>query len=150
MTEVTRSRQVVADPAMVWEVLGHFGAISQWAPNVDHSCLMSDQTEGVGTVRRVQTGRTTLVEQVTEWEPGSTLAYTIEGLPALVRSVVNRWTLDASNRGTLISLSSEIDTGPRPPQRLVARVVGRKLATESEKMLDGLDRHLSERGSAIQ
>ncbi len=150
MTEVTRSRQVAADPATVWEVLGHFGAISQWAPNVDHSCLMSDQTEGVGTVRRVQTGRTTLVEQVTEWEPGSTLAYTIEGLPALVRSVVNRWTLDASNRGTLISLSSEIDTGPRPPQRLVARVVGRKLATESEKMLDGLDRHLSERGSAIQ
>ena len=45
MTAVVRSREVHVPPAEVWDVLSDFGAISSWAPNVDHSCLLSDRVD---------------------------------------------------------------------------------------------------------
>ncbi|MFW2333546.1 SRPBCC family protein, partial [Ilumatobacter sp.] len=44
--ERTRTLAVRADE--VWAVLSDFGAISSWASNVDHSCLLTDQPDGVG------------------------------------------------------------------------------------------------------
>ena len=40
MAEVTRSTTVDAPPDAVWATLADFGAISGWAPAVDHSCLL--------------------------------------------------------------------------------------------------------------
>lgn len=141
--EIVRARDIEAAVDDVWATLADFGAIGRWAPDVDHSCLMSDQTAGVGTMRRIQVGRTTLVERVTEWSPPSTLVYAIEGLPPVLRSVVNRWTIEPADDRARVTLTSVIDAGPRPPQRLVARLVGRRLGSASERMLDGLARHLS-------
>lgn len=56
------SPRLLAPPARVWQVLAHFGAISAWAPNVDHSCLLTHQAGGVGAIRRIQTRRTTVGE----------------------------------------------------------------------------------------
>ena len=80
---MSRMRTLAAEPQAVWKVLADFGALSSWARNVDHSCLLEhgDDGVGVGTSRRVQVGRNTLVERVTDVIPGSTLAYDIEGLP---------------------------------------------------------------------
>ena len=150
MVGIVRIRQISATVDEAWTVLADFGAISQWAPNVDHSCLMSDQASGLGAVRRIQAGRTTLVERVIEWEAGSALAYVIEGLPPIVRSVANRWTLEPTDHGVLVTLTAEVDAGPRPPQRLAARAIGRRLATTADQMLGGLDRHLVEQGSAAR
>ena len=74
MATVERTAAVPASSGDVWAVLAEFGHISRWAANVDHSCLLSDQTEGVGTIRRIQTDRSTVVETVEAWEPGSTLS----------------------------------------------------------------------------
>jgi carbon monoxide dehydrogenase subunit G len=150
VVDVVRTRTVAADVDQVWAALADFGAISRWAPNVDHSCLMSDRTEGIGTVRRIQTGRTTVVERVTEWQPGRALGYSIEGLPPILGSVVNRWTVEPAGGDTRVSLTSSVDTGPRPPRRLVARVVRRRLASASDEMLAGLDRYLTERQGAVR
>ncbi len=141
MTEVVRSRRIEAGVDEVWAVLADFGAIARWAGSVDHSCLMSDLTEGTGAARRIQTGRTTLVERVVEWAAPSALAYEIEGLPPVVRSVVNRWTIEPDGSGrpaTTVSLTSMIDTGPRPPQQVVARAIGRRLGSASDDLLAGL------------
>ena len=136
---------VTASADAVWAVLADFAAISSWASNVDHSCLLSDQTEGVGMVRRIQSGRTTVVETVEHWEPGTALRYAITGLPPVIRSVTNRWSLEAQGDaaagtpiGTLVTLSTEIDAGSRPPQQLVAKIVGHKLGQASDEMLAGL------------
>ncbi len=134
--ERTRTLAVRADE--VWAVLSDFGAISSWASNVDHSCLLTDQPDGVGAVRRIQTGRTTLRETVETWQPPTTLGYRISGLPPVVRSLTNTWHLAANGERTQIVLRTEIDAGPRPPQRLVAKVVSRRLAAASDQMLDGL------------
>lgn len=138
MIEVIRSTDVSATPHEVWAVLGDFAGIGRWADNVDHSCLMTDQTGGPGTVRRIQTGRTTVVERVVTWEPPSILTYSLEGLPPIVRSATNTWVVETAPEGSHVSLISRVDAGPRPPQRLVANIVGRKLAQTSDVMLAGL------------
>jgi uncharacterized protein YndB with AHSA1/START domain len=143
MATITRRRVISAPPEAVWEALSDFAAISAWAPNVDHSCLLSEQTEGVGMVRRIQTGRTTVVETVEIYEPGRMLGYRLTGLPPVIRSVTNTWTLEPAGDHTAATLTSEIDAGPRPPQRAIARAVGRTLGAASDQMLDGLAAHLA-------
>ena len=138
MATITRTASIPASPDAVWAVLADFPAISAWAPNVDHSCLMSDQTEGVGMVRRIQTGRTTVVETVTVYEPLVALGYAITGLPPVIDSVTNTWTLESAGESTMATLTTEIDAGPRPPQRAIARAVGRTMGKASDQMLGGL------------
>ena len=103
MIHVERSGTIAATPSEVWAVLADFGAISAWAPNVDHSCLLTEQETGVGTARRIQAGRTTLVETVTEWTPptdddAGVLSYSLAGLPKVVRSVDEHVESDAERR----------------------------------------------------
>jgi len=140
---VMKSATIPASVGAVWAVLADFPAISQWAPNVDHSCLLSDQTEGVGMLRRIQTGRTTVVETVEHWEPGAALRYAITGLPPIIRSVTNAWSLESNGDVTIATLTTEIDAGPRPPQQGIAKVVGRKLGQASDEMLAGLASHFA-------
>lgn len=144
MIHVSRTATIDADLTAVWDVLAAFGEISRWAPNVDHSCLLgvpADTSDLAGIPRRIQAGRTVLVETVTAWSPPSGLAYRIDGLPPVLRSVTNEWQLapapGASDR-TVVTLTSHVDAGPRPPQQMIARIAANRLAGESEKMLQGL------------
>ncbi len=148
MTTVERTGLIAAPLDAVWEVLADFAAISSWAPNVDHSCLMSEQTEDVGTVRRIQTGRTTLVETVDHLGAGRRRSHTRSpGCHRSIRSVTNTWRIGASATPRLVVLTTEIDAGPRPPQQVIAKLVGRRLAAASEQMLAGLTEHLERGGN---
>ncbi len=138
MTEVSESVEIARPRDEVWAVLADFGAIVEWAPNVDHSCLTTTVRDGVGAVRRVQVGRNALLERIVEWSPGDALAYELDGLPPIVRSATNRWSLASDGSTTSVTLATSIDTGSRPPQKAVGRVVGRTLAKASRQMLDGL------------
>ena len=144
MTEVRESVEIARPKAEVWAVLADFGALADWAPNVDHSWLASVGDVDVGAVRRVQVGRNALLERIVEWHPGESLGYELEGLPPIVRSAVNRWSLEGDDGSTTAVLTTAIDTGARPPQRAIGRVVGRTLAKASRQMLDGLKAHLEQ------
>ncbi len=146
MTIVERSRLVEAAQNEVWKVLAEFEVISSWAPNVEHSCFLTEETSGVGTTRRVQVGRSALIETVIVWEEPHTLSYSLKGLPPVIRSVTNTWWLKPTENGTKVRLTTDIDAGSRPPQRLIARIVARRLGAASDKMLSGLEAHLSHRG----
>ena len=148
MSEQICTRRIAADPDSVWTVLADFGGISAWAPNVDHSCLLTEQASGIGAVRRIQSGRTTVLERVTHWEPGVSLAYSIEGLPPVVRAVSNRWSIAPDGAGSQVSLATLIEPGPRPPHKLITRVVARRLAQVSDEMLAGLGRVLEQETQA--
>lgn len=140
MTSITRSRTFSAPVSAVWEVLSDFGAISSWAGNVDHSCLL-EHTGGVtaaGTTRRVQVGRNTLVERITEWSPPNVLAYAIEGLPRRLGGMSNRWVIATSGPATLVMLTSTVQIADNPVARAAERVVCRAMAKQSDAMLDGL------------
>ncbi|MEM8621708.1 MAG: SRPBCC family protein [Actinomycetota bacterium] len=142
MVEIVEQQTIARPSDEVWAALAAFDDISNWAPNVDHSCLTTEQADGVGAIRRVQVGRNAMLEEIVEWQPGRELAYSITGLPPVVRSVTNKWCIDSSGANSRVSLTSIIDAGPRPPQQLVGRILGRVLAKASRDMLGGLQRSL--------
>jgi len=143
MAQTRRSRTIAAGQQAIWEVLADFGALSSWAGDVDHSCLLHAAAEAVGLARRVQVGRIVLIERIVEFEPPSILAYDIEGLPSFTGAVRNRWKLQPLSEGsTEVTLTTTVEVGPRLPQWLVEQVVGRVTAKLSDGLLTGLATHL--------
>jgi uncharacterized protein YndB with AHSA1/START domain len=139
---VERTRVIGAPIEEVWSALAEFDRLAEWADNADHTCWLDEPRpdgEMVGRARRVQAGNTVLIETITTWEPPERLAYRLDGLPPIVRSASNEWRLARQGDGrTSVALVSHVDCGPRPPQQLIARLVGRRLAAASEVMLAGL------------
>lgn len=150
MADTTETTEISASPAAVWAVLADFGEIARWAPNVDHSSLMTDQGSRVGATRRVQVGRNVLLEEVVRWEPEVALAYELRGLPPVLHSVINEWTLGARGSSTIVSLTTRIETGPRPPHKVVARVVGRMLGRAAVDLVGGLSSEVAARAAASE
>jgi carbon monoxide dehydrogenase subunit G len=142
VADIDRTRTIAAAPEAIWDVLADFGAISSWADNIDHSCVLVQGTEPVGTTRRIQAGRDALVERIVEFDPPLALAYEIEGLPRRLRAVTNRWTLRPSGESTVVTLTSTVEIGARPSQQLAERAVCRVLARQSDAMLAGLARRM--------
>ena len=97
-----------------WGVLTSFDTISNWAKNVSHSCFLSEQKIGVGSVRRIQTGNNAVTEHVTVWEELTSLGYEIRGLPSVFRKVTNTWFLSPHELGTELCLQIEIIPIRRP------------------------------------
>lgn len=145
VAEIRRTRAVAADPQPIWDVLADFGAVSSWAGFIDHSCLLEHGPAGgtVGTSRRVQLGRTTLVERITDFEQAYSLAYDIEGLPPLVRQLSSRWTLRPIARGlTEVTLTNAVTIGTNPLARLAERIFARASAKRLDLLLHGLAKRL--------
>ena len=145
MAEIQRTRSIAASAQKIWAVLADFGALSSWADNADHSCILFRGADGgpIGTARRVQIKREALVEQITEFDPPRALSYDIEGLPTALRRVTNRWTVTPTDgESSIVTLTSTVEIGPHSPQRLAEHVLCRFLARESDSMLAGLANRL--------
>ena len=149
MITIERTRTIDGPAEAAWTVLADFDRLADWADNADHTCWLDEpRPDGdmVGRARRVQAGKMVLIETITVWDPPIRLAYTLTGLPPVVKSVVNEWRLapdpDEEAR-ILVTLSSHVDCGPRPPQQLIARAVGRRLGAASDTMLTGLEHRLA-------
>jgi len=143
VADIDRSRRIAADPQSVWDVLADFGSISSWADNIDHSCILNQASEPIGTTRRVQIGRNALVETITEFDTTRALAYDVEGLPKRVRRFNNRWSLrPVANGGTIVTLTSTVEIGSGPMHKLAERAVCRVQGRQSDTMLAGLANRL--------
>lgn len=145
MADIDRTRTIAAGIGDIWNVLADFGSISSWAENADHSCILfcGPDRRPVGTARRVQVKRDTLVERITEFDPPRVLAYDIEGLPRLFRRVTNRWTLaPTGGEQTRVTLTSTVEIGPHATQKLTERALCRLVARQSDSMLAGLANRL--------
>ncbi|RAV17024.1 SRPBCC family protein [Mycolicibacterium sp. GF69] len=140
MAEVDRRRVIAATPTQIWDVLSDFSDLTSWL-KVDHASILTRGADGgmVGTTRRVQIGRHTLVERITECDPQYVLAYDIEGLPKVMGKVANRWTLEPTSGGeTVVTITSAVRKGPGRSQQLVERLACRALARGSDTMLAAL------------
>ena len=139
VADIDRNRRIAADPQAVWDVLADFGSISSWADNVDHSCILTQGSEPIGTTRRVQIGRNALVETITEFDTTRTLAYDVDGLPKRVHRFNNRWSLRPVGYGrTVVTLTSTVEIGSGPMHKLAERAVCRVQVRQSDIMLAGL------------
>jgi hypothetical protein len=130
---------MASQPQEIWNVLADFGSLSSWADSVDHSCVLNRDPDGeLGTTRRVQVGRNALVERITVFDEPTTLAYDIEGLPARLRHMANRWTLRPIAGGTQVTLTSTVELGAGPLNAAAEWIVGRGMAKQSDALLAGL------------
>ena len=139
MIAVRNEITVAASPAAVWALLAAFDRLAGWAQEIDHSCQLTERREGVGTERRVQVKSNVLLERVTVWQPEETLAYEVVGLPNVVGRVVNEWTLRADGDHTQLALTAQIEPGPKPPMKLVARFLARQMGSVNQRLLRDLD-----------
>ncbi len=139
MIAVSNEITVAASPAAVWALLAAFDRLAGWAQEIDHSCRLTERREGVGTERRVQVKSNVLLERVTVWQPEETLAYEVVGLPNVVGRVVNEWTLRADGDHTQLALTAQIKPGPKPPMKLVARLLARQMGSVNQRLLRDLD-----------
>jgi uncharacterized protein YndB with AHSA1/START domain len=135
-----RSAHVAAPPERVWATLADFAAISRWAGEVTHSAALTSPGAGIGAVRRVQVGREAMREQVTIWEPERRLAYTVTGLPKVVRRVTNTWDLVPAGDGTLVTVTAAVTT--RPPF-LARLIIGRLVSVTGQLLTDLAEHHRS-------
>src|ERR1700722_6153486 len=137
--DIDRIRTIAAVPLPAWDVLAHSGSISSWADNTDHSCILNQGSEPIGTTRRVQIGRNALVETITEFDTTRALAYDVDGLPKRVHLFNNRWSLRPVGYGrTMVTLTSTVEIGSGPMHKLVERAVCRVQVRQSDIMLAGL------------
>lgn len=149
VAEIRRTRAVAAEPQAVWDVLADFGAVSSWADFVDHSCLLDHSPDGkaVGTSRRIQLGRNTLVERITDFDPPHSLSYDVDGLPRLVRRLRSNWTLRPIAKGmTEVTLTSAVTVtiGSHPIQGFAERLFGRGSVKQLDRLLDGLAKRVED------
>jgi hypothetical protein len=129
---------MAAEPQVIWAVLADFGALSSWADGIDHSCLLA-QGGPIGLARRVQVGRTTLIETITTFSAPTELAYHISGLPRRFGRLSNRWTLVPAEHGvTAVTLTSTADIGAGSLARAAERLISRLVAGQSGALLAGL------------
>lgn len=145
---INRVRTIAAPQRAIWDVLADLGAISSWAGKIDHSCVLNQSADGdpIGTARRLQVGRNVLVERITDFDPPAKLAYDIEGLPRRLGRVNNCWQLTpTADGGTEVTLTSTVDSGSGPLQRVTERAVTRFLAKQSDELLAGLAQAIAHR-----
>jgi uncharacterized protein YndB with AHSA1/START domain len=142
---VKKTRLIAAKKSKVWAALADYPGIVAWAPNVDHSVATTAAHNGIGAVRRVQSGRITLLETIVDWQPEDRLAYTLDGLPPIAGSVVTTWDLDDQGDRTRVTITSAIHSRPNPLSRVVGRALGRQLAKAGNQMLAGLAAHVEEK-----
>ena len=108
----------------VWEVLGDFGTEHRWTKSLDH-CVRDTDVVRVGTIRtctlpKPLMGRTAVREELTEYEPGSALAYRLEGSAGPFASASSRWsTTPASGSGTIVTVEGFLTAGSRAAEILV-------------------------------
>jgi len=79
---VTASTRTTAAPDAVWALLDDVGSWSTWGAWEVSELVAPPGPDGLGAVRRLQSGRTTAVERVVASEPPRLLRYElISGLP---------------------------------------------------------------------
>jgi uncharacterized protein YndB with AHSA1/START domain len=143
VTSISRTRTIAAPPQVIWDVLADFGALSTWADEVTHSSVLDQGSDGsLGTSRRVEVGRDTLVETITEFDAPRALAYDIEGLPRILRNVSNRWTLRPGGESTEVTVTSSVQVSAGPVSKVAEWLVARVMARKSDGMLAGMARRV--------
>jgi hypothetical protein len=120
MPKIVKKIHIASSTEDIWATLSAFGDIGQWAQNVSHSCLLTEQKKGVGAIRRIQQGNKTLTEEVTTWQNLSSLVYEINGLPPVFKSVTNTWLISPQENGTEVNLEIEILPKRRPATPVAA------------------------------
>jgi hypothetical protein len=120
----TVSRRVQAPVGAIWRVLGDFGTEHRWSKQFDH-CARDTDVVRVGTIRtctlpKALMGRSQVREALTEYVPGTALAYALEGAAGPFAAAASRWsTRPASNNSTVVTVEGFFRARNLPARLLI-------------------------------
>jgi hypothetical protein len=138
---LTVRRQVAASCDSVWDVVADFPNLADHWGGLKASRRIGDQTHGVGARRQVDLKPVgALVETVTAWEEGHTLATTNEP-SALVpfKQAEARLILEPDGDGTAITFDYRYVPRGGPMGRLTGPVIDTMLRRNFESMLASIE-----------
>lgn len=115
--EIFARRVIRADPVLVWSILGDFGTEHRWASQL-RSCRRNTDIVRIGTVRTCMLakplmGRSTVDEELIEFDPGKVLSYALRGSAGPFRSAQGRWTIGSVHGGAVVEIAGRFE--PRSP-----------------------------------
>jgi hypothetical protein len=138
---LTVSRRVDAPCDSVWAVIADFPNLANHWDGLRASRPIGDQVQGVGARRQVALKPMgTLVEEVTAWEEGRTLA-TANQPSALVpfKKAEARITLEPDGEGAAIAFDYRYVPRGGPMGRLIGPVIDKMLRGNFESMLAAIE-----------
>lgn len=139
MTEtVSTSTDVDVASDRLWTILSDYFALAEWASAIEHSSPMTATPAGMGASRRVATAAGVIIENVVDWKPSTAMAYEIIGLPPVVDRVENRWELRGAGDVTTVTLTCSIEPGPKPPMKVAAKAIARRIGKVNESLVSDL------------
>ena len=150
MLKCTRTIEIKATPEEVWAVLGRYMHIYEFAPLVVATDALTEGEDGVGSKRRNKfENGTSLVEEVTRWEPNQRQTITASELDAfpLREAIADITIVDLQNGLSLVTwiLNYNVKYGP------FGWILGNTLMKLGlGKVLDGNLKGLSERVTLIK
>lgn len=121
--------------ATAWQQMAKIDEVHLWADLSDSYCT-SDKNRGVGAERACVLPNGTIINELfTEWDDGKSFTYKVsDGLPGIMKSAQNHWTLTPEGEGmTLIrsEVTLEIKGGVfgRLMEPVISWGIKRQLAT---------------------
>jgi hypothetical protein len=139
--QLTVRRRVAASCPSVWAVFADFPNLAAHWSGLKASRPIGDRTHGVGARRQVDLKPVgALVETVTAWEEGRTIATTNQP-SALVpfKRAESRLTIEPDDDGTAITFDYLYAPRGGPLGRLTGPVIDRRLRTDFESMLAAVE-----------
>jgi hypothetical protein len=147
-------RMTNASNDALWHVLGDFGTEHRWTKSLDH-CERDTDIVDVGTIRtcklpRALMGRTTVREELTQYEPGRALAYRLEGPAGPFASAASRWSTSPGwDGGTVMCVEGFFTARNRaarilvwPPVKPMLRRLTSRVMAELEGFVVGQSNNL--------
>jgi Polyketide cyclase / dehydrase and lipid transport len=138
---LTVQRQVAASCPSVWAVFADFPNLADHWNGLKASRPIGDQTHGVGARRKVDLKPVgALVETVTVWEEGRTIATTNQ--PSVLvpfKQAESRLTLEPNGDGTAITFDYRHVPRGGPMGRVTGPVIDRMLRRDFERMLTAIE-----------
>jgi hypothetical protein len=138
---LTAQRRAAASPAAVWAVFADFPNLADHWDGLKGSRLVGDQRQGVGARREVDLAPVgSMVETVTVWEEGRTLATTNQPSRLVpLKQAEARLTLEPAGDGTAMTFDYRYVPKGGPMGRLIGPVIDRMLRTNFESMLAAVE-----------
>lgn len=127
-----------ASPENVWEVIGErWDEIDRIVPSISHSELIDGTEVGAGAARRCDltepsVGMEFVAERLIAWDPPRTFTYEMIDPPFPLRRLGNKWTVEARDTGTRLTMEPFAELRARPLMRWLEGIVLRRMIASLE------------------
>ncbi len=139
MSQIRIEEEIAAPAERVWELLGAFGGLEQWAPGIT-SCKL--EGSGIGALRRVAMGAMTIVERLESLDPAARrFSYSIaEGPLPLENYLATVSVSPAGAKACTVLWTARFDAGALPAEAV--RGMAQGIEGSYRGMLQGLRKKL--------